>query len=245
LHELNQSSGTPLYKQLEELLRASIASASTQANVRLPSEKELSDRYRVSRITVRKAVEELEKEGYLVKVQGRGTFTRKPKLGRDLHELLSFTRTCQIMGMKPGTHVLKCAVTSPTDPLRETLQLKRGEKVVFLYRIRFADDVPIILERNYFPSRYSFLVHEDLEDRSLYDLLRTKYRIFPASGHKTIEIVPAGEEEVKHLLVAPASPMLLVTDTTFDSIGMPIHQAFEHIVGDRFKFLITVPASPT
>ena len=102
MSELNQSSGTPLYKQLKDLLRAFIASASTPANERLPSEKELSERYEVSRITVRKAIEELEKEGYLVKVQGRGTFTRKPKLGRDLHELLSFTRTCQIMGMKPG-----------------------------------------------------------------------------------------------------------------------------------------------
>jgi len=240
--ELNQSSGTPLYQQLAELLRASIASASSQENERLPSEKELSKRYEVSRITVRRAVEELEKEGYLTKVQGRGTFTRKPKLGRDLHELLSFTRTCQIMGMKPGTRVLKCALVSPPEEVRDALQLKRNEKAVFLYRVRFADDVPIVLERNYLPSRYEFLLREDLNGRSLYDLLKTKYRVFPATGHKTIEIVRAADEEVKYLLVPPQSPMLLVTDTTFDSIGVPIHHALEYIVGDRWKFVITLPA---
>lgn len=240
--QLNQSSGTPLYQQLAELLRASIASAASPENERLPSEKELSGSYGVSRITVRRAVEELEKEGYLIKVQGRGTFTRKPKLGRDLHELLSFTRTCQIMGMKPGTRVLKRSMVAPPDTVRESLQMKRGEKAVFLCRVRLADDVPLILERNFFPSRYEFLLREDLENASLYELLKTKYRVFPSSGHKTIEIVRAGDDEVKYLLVPAETPMLLVTDTTYDSIGMPIHQALEYIVGDRWKFVVNVPA---
>lgn len=242
LSTLNLSSNTPLYKQLKQLLRITISSGAE--NERIPSEAELSSKYKVSRVTVRKAVEELVEEGYLVKVQGRGTFTRKPKLGRDLQELLSFTRTCQMLGVTPGTKLIKVVLTKPSKLIRESLNLNAGEKIVLLQRLRYTDNIPVVLEKNHFPQNYSFLLNEDFQDASLYELLKKKYHIFPASAHKTIEIVSAEEEQAKFLDVPVGASILLVTDLVFDSIGTPIHLAYEYILGNKFKFLVSIPSTP-
>lgn len=240
--ELNPFSELPLYQQLKERLKIDISRR--DINTKIPSEVELVSKYNVSRITVRKAVQDLVEEGFLIKVQGRGTFTRKPKLGRNLREILSYSRTCQILGVKPGAKVLKVQLVKPSKHIRDSLHLRKNESAVILQRLRYADNTPVLFEKNYFPQRYNFLLNEDLDDKSLYSLLANKYHVIPTSSQKTIEMVYADEEIAQHLRVLRDDPILLVTDLVYDPAGSPIHHAYEYILGNKFRFIVSLPSSP-
>ena len=106
---INDSAVVPLYQQVKDDIRAAIESGKYKTNEKIPPEPELSAEYSVSRITVRRAVEELCAEGYLVKMQGRGTFVSKPRIHRKFASgrgTASFTETCKEYGMVPGLSLI-------------------------------------------------------------------------------------------------------------------------------------------
>ena len=235
---LKQTDVIPLYQQLKNIIKDAILSGKIKANEKIPSEAELSKTYQVSRITVRNAIGELVEEGFLIKKQGKGTFANKPKLEKNIIEFLSFTLTCEVNGIRPGSKLIKKEVIQPTQEDVEKLRLSAGNKVVFIQRVRYADHEPLILENNYFSDKYEFLMDEDLEKNSLYKILRNKYNVDLASCKKTIEISIASTEEMNLLGVSKGYPMLLVEDIVFDHEGFPVHRAEQFIVGDKIKLTI-------
>ena len=104
--------------------------------------------------------------------------------------------------------------------------------------IRYADDEPIILEHNFFPSKYAFLLNEDLENQSLYEILNNKYSITRAKSKKTIEITTASEEEASLLSISKGDPLLLHREIVYDKNNNPIHRTKQLILGDKFKFVV-------
>ncbi|WP_334078096.1 GntR family transcriptional regulator [Paenibacillus sanfengchensis] len=236
---LNSDHPEPLYIQLKKAIQAAIHNGIFQQGEKIPTETELSDRYNVSRITVRKAVEELAQEGYLTKRQGKGTFVSHPKIGRKIEHVIGFTAACEANGLSSHSKVTRKEMIVPDPELARALQLAKGEKAIYIQRKRYAGDNPLMLENNYYPeSRFSFLMDETLEG-SLYDLLRDKYGIDPnRPGESTLEIVLADEDKARLLETSIGKPLFYLRTMIYDQRGLPVHVGKQFMIGDRYQFTL-------
>lgn len=236
---LKQDSQIPLYIQLKEAIRASITDGQLKSGDQIPTESELSEEYSVSRITVRKAILELVEEGLLVKKQGKGTFVNKRKIERKIVHFLSFTEACEANGMTARSKVTKREIIQPTPREQELLELADGDALLFIQRVRYADDSPIMIENSYFSyKKFHMLLNEDL-DGSVYQLLEEKMNLRPVrNGETTLELFRASEEEVELLNIASGEPMFFQESTTYDQNEQPVHIARLFIIGDSYKFYI-------
>lgn len=233
---LNIESQTPLYQQLMEEIKRKIDIGEFRYGDKIPSEPEFMNIYSISRITVRKAVEELVTEGYLVKKQGKGTFVNKPKLKRKIENVLSFRNACIACGMKPGHTLIDRKIIKPGVDEKAFLNHGSNDKIIFTQRILTADGDPIMLENNYFPIKgYEFLLEEKL-DSSLYTLLNKK-GIYPAGSETcTLELVRATAYTAKLLHVSLGEPLFYMIANIMDSNNRPVHIGRQYIVGSRYIF---------
>ena len=237
--KLSASSATPLYLQLHDDLVKNIRNNHLKPGDRLPTESELRETYSVSRVTVRKALGALVEEGYLDRKSGKGTFIRTPKIQRGRSSnALSFSRMCELRGLKPGAQVIKMALEAPSNKARETLQLTPQQKVLNIERVRTADDTPVILEINTFPDSFSFLFSENLNDTSLYKLLEDKYDIILDNSSKTIDMVFADHKQAEPLNVKKGYPLLRFNSMVRDKENKVINLCQQLCLGDKFKLIV-------
>ncbi|ASS91410.1 GntR family transcriptional regulator [Aeribacillus pallidus] len=236
---LKQDDQIPLYIQLKESIRSSIINGQLKYGDKIPTELELSEEYKISRITVRKAILELVEEGYLVKRQGKGTFVNKRKIERKIVHFLSFTDACKANGLKASGKVIKKEIIQPTAKDKKMLQLDDGDALLFIQRVRYADDSPIMIENNYFSYKgYHYLLNENL-DGSIYKILEEKLNVKPShAGEISLEIVRAGEEEVKLLNTVSGEPLFYLETTVYEENGCPVHIGKHYILGDSYKFIL-------
>lgn len=237
---LNMESQTPLYQQLMEEIKRKIDVSEFRYGDKIPSEPEFMNKYSISRITVRKAVEELVTEGYLVKKQGKGTFVNKPKIRRKVENenVMSFDDACRSSGMTPAHTLLDRKVVSPGVEEKSFFELGNKEMIIFTQRVLTADGDPIMLENNYFPyHECNFLMEEKL-DGSLYKLLNSK-GIYPEGTKScTLELVRATDSTAKLLQVPLGEPLFYMIAYITDSQGHPVHIGRQYIVGSRYMFNI-------
>nr|WP_052158844.1 GntR family transcriptional regulator [Halobacillus sp. BBL2006] len=153
----------------------------------IPSEKKLSDKYEVSRVTIRQAIQLLVNEEILYKVRGSGTYVKQPKIEHDIYRLQSFTEEMESLNQTPSNKVLEFHMQLPEETIRETLRLKENEKVFFIRRLRSGDGEPKILEETYMPVELFPDLSVDVMTRSKYEYVENKgYRIKERQG----EILP-------------------------------------------------------
>ncbi|MDQ6595156.1 GntR family transcriptional regulator [Bacillus salipaludis] len=234
---LKQDNQIPLYIQLKESIRSSILNGQLKFGDQIPTELELSEEYKISRITVRKAILDLVEEGYLVKKQGKGTFVNKRKIERKIVHFLSFTDACKANGMKASSKVFKKEIIQPTPKDKERLQLDEGDALLFIQRVRYADESPIMIENNYFSYKdFHSLLNENLDD-SVYKILEEKLNVKPdRAGELTLEIVRATEEEVNLLHTSSGEPLFYMETTVYDENDRPVHIGKQYILGDSYKY---------
>lgn len=227
----------PLYLQVKELIKSTLIAREYKNGEKLPTEMELCQQYKVSRITVRKAVEELCHEGFLVKKQGKGTFVKQKKMQRKMEHLLSFTQACAGNGMEPSAIVLKREIVRLEAWIAEEFGLKPEMGMVKIRRLRKADGIPIMLEDNYYPyDAFQKLMEESLEG-SLYQLLEEKYQISVESARDTyLDGVKADAEQASLLEVSYGEPLFCMKMKVYDSQGRLVHIGIEHIVCERYRF---------
>lgn len=235
--ELNNTIATPLYKQLEEKIRKEIDAGERAAGSRLPTENELSESYHVSRVTVRKALAVLSESGYLERKSGKGTFVAEKKLQRNITEVISFSDMCRMKNAIPGAKTIKIALGDPSERDLTEMSLHEGDKILVVERIRYMDNVPVILEFNKFPESFSFLFGEDLNDSSLYEILR-KHNIILDHSRKTLDIVFANAQEAKSLNISKGYPLLRISSTIHDVDNTITNLCKQLCIGDKFQFII-------
>lgn len=241
--KLSEDSLTPLYQQVMEMLKDAIEMGTYVAGDKIPSEAELSDLYSVSRITVRRAVQELVKDGYLTKKQGKGTFVNRRKLSRKIYQCSqtqSFTDTCAEDGRVAGAHLLGVQIVDPQPREREFLHLSDDEKLIHVKRIRTVDGIPIMLENNFYPLEgFEFLLEENLEDVSIFNLVEEHTGRRPTGDDRaTIEIVRASVNEARALNVPTGEPLFLERVNFTDQQGVPFLIGKQYIVGSLYVFSI-------
>lgn len=232
----------PLYTEVKESVRKLIERDGLKPGDRLPTEQELMRRFRVSRLTVIRAVRDLEMEGLIVRQQGRGTFVARSKVLVDLHRLKSFTEDMQVRDLRPGGRILEFSiVTSPPD-ITHALRLESPAPVLHILRLRFADDEPIGLNESYL-ARELTVPRNALERMgSLYALLWELHRVRLEEADETIEAVVAGVREAKLLGVPQGSALLRVERISYDQRQRPVELARMVYRGDRYQYFTRLRA---
>lgn len=237
MSELDPKSIVPLYKQLKDLLLQDIKEGIFKANQKIPTELELSEKYQISRMTVRKALAELVEEGILAKKQGKGTFVQEEKMTEDLSSPNSFTNLCKRNGKRPGGKTLKFALQEARDRDKSELKLEENEMVILVERVRTADEIPVMLEKLYFPGHLKNILVEDLDNASLYQILREKYGLQSGNSVMEISVCEATPEEAATLKVKTGTPCLLMEEIVYDQYNNPFHRSKSILRGDKFKYI--------
>ena len=240
MSKLNKESSVALYQQLIDEIKDQIASGKLTTGDRLMTEFELSQEYNVSRITVRKAIEVLVEENILIKKQGIGTFVAEKKLTRNVGVFMGFTSNCIQDGKTPSTKLLAAELVKATTVDVKNLDLKPGEKVIKINRLRISDGDPVVIEETRFSQKYAFLLGENLEG-SLYEILAHN-GIIMSGGKRTINICNTTKEEAELLEVEENEVMLYMKDICVDANGTPIHSCKSIINPRRYEIIInTMP----
>ncbi len=224
----------PLYQQVKEALEREIARMAP--GDALPTEPELEKRFSVSRITVRRALDEMASVGVVVRQQGRGTFVREPQITQELTELMSWKAAMQQMGYEPGTISCEMDLVDPPYELGMRLKSNPGEQVVRVRRVRDASGEPICVMVNYLPEGLvPDLLRKGLVEDSIYSTLAA-HNLYPVRAEDTVEARPATEWEAEVLQMHECSPILQVTRLAYDMLDRPLYVAVTSSRADKYRY---------
>lgn len=232
-NKLQENGGLPMYRQLSNIIRTNVENGVYEANQKIPTEMELGKKYNVSRVTVRKALEELVEDGILLRKQGKGTFISEKKTTNVNYPQTSFADACLLSGKKPTTRLLSYSMEIPTKKIAEFFGIEQTEMVIKIRRIRMADGEPIILEIDYFPESYSFLADEALTDSIA--LILNRNNIYPIHGETVTTICYASEEESKVLNVDVEQPLLYIRGEIRNEDMSPVQVSKQIIRTDLYR----------
>jgi GntR family transcriptional regulator len=209
----------PRYEQLYRHMLAAIAAGEMPAQ--LPPERELALAADVSRVTVRKAVAQLAQDGVLEQRRGAGTFVRpkRLKMEHSLSALLSFTEYMRQRGKESTSRILQRGLFAPTPDEQMALGLASAEPLARVERLRYADDVPMALERSSLPR--DILPDPELVEVSLYDVLRARASA-PTRAVQRINAVNVVGEDAQLLNLAEGTAVLRIDRTAYLPSGRPI-----------------------
>jgi GntR family transcriptional regulator len=209
----------------------------------IPSERQLSADLGVSRLTVRAALDDLAREGYLVRRRGAGTFVSEPKIAQEL-TMTSFTDDMRRRGMRPTSRTLELRVAPAGARLGRLLRVSPSERVVIARRLRLADGETMAIEALHVRERHiPGLTLRDLDQHSFYELLRDRYGIAIVGGTQTIEPTVTDEEESAALGVPLHSPAFRFERVTESDEGEIVEFTESVYRGDRYR-LVTALSSP-
>ena len=234
--EFKKASDLPLYIQLKDYLKSQIDLGMYTTGMQLPSESELQKMYNLGRVTVRRSISELVKEGYLFKSHGKGTFVNRADLFKNELNVRSFTQICEMQGKTTDSVVLINDMVEGTDSQCDFFNIPKGSKVVMIKRIRRVEGKPMMLETNYFHPAYKGLLECDLT-HSLYELLIKKFNTIPdRKGLNQLAIVYAIGEVAIFLNVPEKQPLISSRIDVFDIAANPLHQVISYVVADMADY---------
>lgn len=233
---INKKSKLPLYAQLFELITQQISAGEFKEGEQLPFERELCQQYEISRTTVRQAMSELEKEGYIKKIHGKGMFVQGPAVKQSLMTVYNFHEEMKRLHKTPGSTLLHFSLTTP--PTRITQKLNTEDAVYHIIRLRLADNEPILYEETYLvASNFPELKKEDIENYGLYHALKEKYHLSIRRAVDTFRAINIKKDIAKYLNETTGSPGLQIERIAF-SDDIPIEYTIEIARGSKFEYTI-------
>lgn len=228
----------PYHTQVYEALEKLISSKKLTPGAQIPGEQKLCLVFGVSRPVIRQALDQLLRDGLIVRVFGKGTFVTEPKINESLvGSLTGFYEDMVKQGYSPISKTLKQALIPATEKVAAHLNLPVGADVIEIRRLRYVNDSPIQLVTTYLPATLCPpTLHADFTHQSLYAYLRAECGITIASGKRSIEAVPANKEEAKLLEIPVGFPLILLDSVSCIEDGTPIE--YYHAVhrSDRARF---------
>jgi GntR family transcriptional regulator len=238
---IDPTGAMPKYYQLANILRQQIENGDFQPHDAIPSERQLEDRYNLSRPTIRQSIDLLARQGYLYRVHGRGTFVSPPKLQKGMLELTSFSEDMRKRGLKPGHKILDFGYVLPDKTTRRHLEIADPqEQVLRIKRLRYGDAIPIGLQDSYLSlEKGQTITREEMgEGGSIYAILQEKFGIYPAEADETLEVTLATRQEADLLQIAEGSPLLLNERTLWSQDRKAIEFVRILYRGDRYKYFV-------
>lgn len=238
MNTIDKNSRIPLYYQLMEIIIGEIESGKLREHDQLLSERELCEKYEISRATVRQAIQELEKEGYLYKKHGKGTFVSPKKVKQDLVRFYSFTEEMKKLGITPSSKVIDFVILESDIQIAKKMNLSEGEKVYKFIRLRMGDGQPMMLETTYLPyQRFPGITQADLEQKPLYDILSERFNVVFTKAEESFQPVNTRKNEAKLLDYGEHLASMMIERITYDKLGI-IEYTKGIARGDRFKYRV-------
>jgi len=239
LVDIDKDGPLPLYHQVREVLLTLIKEAGLEEGSLIPTEREIGEKLQVSRITVRRAIDELVREGYLVAQQGKGTFVARPKIDRSMTQMQSFSEQMLKEGHRPGSQLLSLRHEKASGHVAAVLNIEDDDWIWVVERLRYADDEPICISMTYLnlPLDVTLTPAELEQETSLWAILDKKGVRFTRS-EETVQALTAGEREAELLNIEIGASLLLVEGVVYTADNTPIeyHEMFNR--GDRYKYSI-------
>ena len=239
---LNKNIPIPLYFQLEKLILDEIENGSYPVGSMIPTEKELSQMFDISRTTVRQAIADLVQKERLYRTKSKGTFVARPKINQGfIHSILSYNEDVRNAGRTPSTEVLKLEVVTLPQDIAHQMDLAPGTKTVYLYRNRMVDGQPFVRVETYLPYRQCrFLMEHDFTQESLYQVLDQRESTRITRIVRTCEVRTANTEDVNILGVKRGQPIHCFTSVGYSSNGKIIEYSLSRYRGDQSKFQVEI-----
>ncbi|MFT0846481.1 GntR family transcriptional regulator [Actinomycetaceae bacterium L2_0104] len=240
--EIVRDSPVPYHRQLKAILLTLIADENLLEGDRLWSEPHVSARFGVSRSVVRQTLAELENEGVVERIKGKGTFLAAAKVDHGLTlSVEGLHAQAKRLGMDLTSLVLQQGIEPASEPIAVCLEMPANALVFVLERIRGVDDLPWSHTTAWIPhERVPGIESTDFSSGSLYELLRGRYGMAFGRARRSIEAVAASEEMAHHLKVEPGVPLLRVSSILYDSHGVPVERFIAHHRGDISRFDVSV-----
>lgn len=238
---IDRTSPLPFYYQLKQILLAGLQERALAPGARLPGDHELCHTYDVSRTVVRQALAELETEGVIERVKGRGTFVAQAKTSEHLvQSLTGLFEDVAARGSRLRSEVRRQEVVPADEQVASQLDLQPGDPVIMIERLRFVDAEPWVLVTTYLPHDLApGLVEDDLTEQSLYALLEHRYGVALTHGRRRVEAAVAGDPLALALGIRTGDPVLVLRSTSHAG-----ERAVEMFVayhrGDRSRFEVTL-----
>lgn len=212
----------PLYVRLKKQVKDDILNGIYKEGDLIPSERELQERFNISSTTIRRALNDLVQEHYLERKPGKGTFVTLPKAKGNLRKTIGFTSNIHEMGMTPITKVLNLAILPANNYARERLGLKKGEKIYCLKRLRFADDIPMILEERYIRTDLCPKLEKQTLTDSIWNVFETVYKLRPVRHLQSVKITTISEEAAGFFTLNGTDLAFLIRGITFIRDNIPL-----------------------
>lgn len=234
---IDRHSAAPMYDQLRQLIVEGISRDGLQPGDPLPGEHRLCERYGISRTVVRQALAQLEHEGLVERVKGKGTFVSRPRTSESLvHTLIGLYDDVERRGGHVHSDVLRHEGAVADDEIAAALDLEVGAPVVVLERLRHVDGEPWSLSTTWMPEPVGLVTLDvDLSEASLYRVL-AENDIVATSGVRSAEATVATHDQAQHLGVSAGSALLRLRSVSRAADGIPIEYFVAYHRGDRSRF---------
>ena len=235
---IDKSSPVPYHYQLRQLLERAVTNGTMGAGEQIPTEAWLCERYDVSRTVVRQALSDLEREGLVTRMKGKGTFVSAPKLSEHvIQSLTSLHEDLAARGERLETKVLRLEAQPVTTHVAEMLELPESERIVLLERLRFHRGEPLVVTTAYMPYELCApLLDLDMTQRSLFETYERELGFELHRGTRAVEARAADGEVAQRLAIREGDPVLVFTGVTYVADGRPIEYFVGMHRGDRSRF---------
>lgn len=245
-HKLAPLSHVPLYSQLKALLRNRILDGSYAPHSQMPSESELGNLHSVSRITVRQALSDLQKEGLIFKIHGKGTFVAKPKAFQNVSKLQGLAEAMTQMGYEVINQLRSFKFIAASALVAERLSIVEGTQVAEIKRVRLINREPVSLEITYVGQQLGERLQKaDLAARDIFSIIENDCSIALGHADLSIDAVLAETELAAALNVEEGSPIMRIERLSHGADGTPLDFEYLYYRGDAFQYRLRIDRQPT
>jgi GntR family transcriptional regulator len=240
---IDSESIVPLYKQLFHYLNSAIENHEFKPGDRIPSENELAREFNISRVTIRRALQELVHQEKIVSVPGKGSFVLQPKI-EPLTALTSFSENMRAQGYEPSYQDTTVALISPTKQIQSHLNVSEKEQVLHIHRMMLADGVPMAIQNVYLAERVyrrnpSLFIPEVLNQISLYKLFELRLGIFLFRADEWVDASKATQEEATLLHIKKDDSVLVIDRVTYSANEPePIEYVHQLYSASRYRYKV-------
>jgi GntR family transcriptional regulator len=229
---------SPVYIQIHNQIKRDIEAGVWKVGDRIPSERALSAQFKVSRMTLRQALQTLVEEGILERRVGAGTYVARQKVQEVMSGTTSFTEIMRSQGKFPSSQTISYRMASPSLSEQERLHLQENDRVVRMERIRLADSVPISFEVTTIPaSMVKDFSRAEVTD-SFYATMEQKGGYQIGAAKQTVTATLASESIADYLDLKRGDPILRLRQITYLSDGRPFEYVRTQYAGERFEFYL-------
>lgn len=235
---IDKNSPIPVYFQIKNYILEKVRAEEWPKDNAIPSERELGEQAKVSRMTVRQAINELVNEGVLYRLKGKGTFIARAKI--EQRNIMSFSDMVKSKGITPVTEILAFESQLLCPQVAQEIELDENTRFYRIKRLRKADEVPIGIEEVFIPEEYCGQLEKYDMTGSLYKVLLEEYHYKIERVNLNIEAVMANEEERELLQMSKSMPLLKASGNSITNTGMSLFYEISYYRSDKLSYKVSI-----